>query len=126
MTLPENMTVNSTGNIDTAGEHLARFINWLHDDKGVHYEVDFVLTRWAGCTPGGDRVLAATAGPGALADHHRHPVAGSSICSEYANDLIPITECKGDKLCEGGDEEIPAVGVATDGRLSREVNKKAF
>ncbi|MFZ1176181.1 MAG: hypothetical protein WAO15_07945, partial [Mycobacterium sp.] len=26
ITLPENMTVNSTGSIDTAGEHLARFL----------------------------------------------------------------------------------------------------
>lgn len=41
ITLPENMTVDSTGSIDTAGEHLTRFLTYLHTDKGVN-EVDLV------------------------------------------------------------------------------------
>ena len=59
-TLPENMTVNSTGSIDTAGEHLARFINWLHDEKGVT-EVDFVAHSMGGLySRAAIRVLATT------------------------------------------------------------------
>ncbi|HOY83655.1 MAG TPA: hypothetical protein PLB92_16100, partial [Rhodoglobus sp.] len=33
--LPEHLTVNSTGDIDLAGEHLARFLTYLHTDHGV-------------------------------------------------------------------------------------------
>lgn len=33
--LPEHMTVNSTADIDLAGEHLARFLGYLHTEFGV-------------------------------------------------------------------------------------------
>ncbi len=39
--LPAHMTIVSTGDIDNAGEHLARFIQHLHDAYGIT-EVDFV------------------------------------------------------------------------------------
>lgn len=36
--LPEHLTVNSTGDIDLAGEHLARFLTYLH----THHDVDSI------------------------------------------------------------------------------------
>lgn len=39
--LPAHMTVNSIGDIDNAGEHLARFLGHLHDRFGVR-EVDLI------------------------------------------------------------------------------------
>jgi hypothetical protein len=60
ITLPENMTVDSTGSIDTAAEHLARFLNWLHTDRGVN-EVDFVGHSMGGLySRAAIRVLAST------------------------------------------------------------------
>ena len=35
VTLPDIMTVNSTGDIDLAGEHLARFLGYLNSEHGV-------------------------------------------------------------------------------------------
>jgi triacylglycerol esterase/lipase EstA (alpha/beta hydrolase family) len=63
VTLPDNMTVNSTGSIDTAGEHLARFLTWLHTDKGVN-EVDFVAHSMGGLySRAAIRVLTTTNSP---------------------------------------------------------------
>lgn len=52
--LPEIMTINSTGDIDTAGEHLARFVNYLNTEYGVT-QIDFV-----GHSNGGLYARAAT------------------------------------------------------------------
>lgn len=52
--LPEAMTINSTGDIDTAGEHLARFASYLNDTYGVT-EID-----WVGHSNGGLYARAAT------------------------------------------------------------------
>lgn len=52
--LPEHMTVNSVGDIDAAGEHLARFVAYLHAEHDVA-EVD-----WIGHSNGGLFVRAAT------------------------------------------------------------------
>ena len=35
ITLPDIMTVDSTASIELAGEHLARFLTYLHDTRGV-------------------------------------------------------------------------------------------
>ena len=51
VTLLENMTVNSTGSIDTAGEHLARFPNWLHTERRASPRSISSPIPWAGCTP---------------------------------------------------------------------------
>jgi triacylglycerol lipase len=52
--LPAHMTIVSSGDIDNAGEHLARFIDYLHRDHGVT-EVD-----WVGHSNGGLFALAAS------------------------------------------------------------------
>lgn len=103
VTLPENMTVNSTGSIDTAGEHLARFLNWLHTDKGVN-EVDFVAHSMGGLySRAAIRVLATTNSPVKVRSLTTigTPWQGSYL-SDYANGLLPLTDCLGDKLCESG------------------------
>jgi triacylglycerol lipase len=83
ITLPENMTVDSTGSIDTAGEHLARFLNYLHTDKGVT-DVDVVAHSMGGLYA---RAAIGTPGQG-------------SYLSDYANGIVPLTDCLGDTFCE--------------------------
>ena len=125
VTLPENMTVNSTGGIDTAGEHLARFINWLHDEKGVT-EVDFVGHSMGGLfSRAATRVLATTDSKVKVRSLTTigTPWQGSYL-SDYANDLIPLSECKGDKLCEAGMKDFKARVVELVSGSGREVNKK--
>ncbi len=124
VTLPENMTVNSTGSIDTAGEHLARFINWLHDDKGVT-EIDLVAHSMGGLySRAAIRVLATT---GSQVTVRSLTTIGTpwqgSYLSDYANDLIPIADCKGDKFCESGMEESKTVVLQKMSGSGREVNK---
>ncbi|MDP7727639.1 MULTISPECIES: esterase/lipase family protein [Mycobacterium] len=101
VTLPENMTVDSTGSIDTAGEHLARFLNYLHTDKGVT-DVDVVAHSMGGLySRAAIRVLATTNAP----VHVRSlttigtPWQGSYL-SDYANGIVPLTDCVGDTFCE--------------------------
>lgn len=123
VTLPENMTVNSTGSIDTAGEHLARFINWLHDDKGVT-EVDFVAHSMGGLySRAAIRVLATTNSTVKVRSLTTigTPWQGSYL-SEYANGLIPITECKGDKFCETAMQGFRKLVLKLMAGSGREVN----
>lgn len=101
VTLPENMTVDSTGSIDTAGEHLARFLNWLHTDKGVN-EVDFVGHSMGGLySRAAIRVLASTNSPIKVRSLTTigTPWQGSYL-SDYANGITPLSDCKGDAFCE--------------------------
>jgi triacylglycerol lipase len=101
VTLPENMTVDSTGSIDTAGEHLARFLNWLHTDKGVT-DVDLVAHSMGGLySRAAIRVLTSTNSPVRIRSLTTlgTPWQGSYL-SDYANDIVPLTDCLGDKLCE--------------------------
>jgi pimeloyl-ACP methyl ester carboxylesterase len=124
VTLPENMTVNSTGSIDTAGEHLARFINYLHSDKGVT-EVDLVGHSMGGLySRAAIRVLATTNSPVKIRSLTTigTPWQGSYL-SDYANDLIPLTECQGDKLCEAGMKEFRPLVLQLMSGSGREVNK---
>ena len=124
VTLPENMTVNSTGSIDTAGEHLARFVNWLHDEKGVT-EVDFVGHSMGGLfSRAAIRVLATTGSPVKTRSLTTvgTPWQGSYL-SDYANDLIPLSDCKGDKLCEGAMQQFKARVLELNSGSGREVNK---
>lgn len=101
ISLPENMTVNSTASIDTAGEHLARFLNYLHSDKGINV-VDLVGHSMGGLySRAAIRVLATTNSP----VHVRSlttigkPWQGSYL-SDYANGFVPLTDCAGDQFCE--------------------------
>ena len=46
-----------------------------------------------------------------------------SYLSDYANDLIPITECKGDKFCQNGMKDFKALVLKQMSGSGREVNK---
>ena len=124
VTLPENMTVNSTGSIDTAGEHLARFLNWLHTEKGHHrgrFRRPFhgravPPAPPSGCSP------PPTPGEGALADHHRHAVAGSYL-SDFANGIVPLSDCLGDNFCESAMNTFKGRVLQLMAGSGREVNQ---
>ncbi len=63
VTLPDIMTVNSTGDIDLAGEHLARFITYLNSQHGVS-AVHFVAHSMGGLfSRAAIRVLKSTDSP---------------------------------------------------------------
>lgn len=124
VTLPENMTVNSTGSIDTAGEHLARFANWLHDEKGVT-EIDFVGHSMGGLySRAAIRVLASTNSSVKVRSLTTvgTPWQGSYL-SDYANDLIPLSECQGDKFCDNAVTSFKARVLELMSGSGREVNK---
>ena len=124
VTLPENMTVNSTGSIDTAGEHLARFINWLNKEKGVT-EVDFVAHSMGGLySRAATRVLATTDSPVKIRSLTTigTPWQGSYL-SDYANDQIQLSECKGDKFCESAMTQFKTRVLQLMSGSGREVNK---
>jgi pimeloyl-ACP methyl ester carboxylesterase len=98
--LPENMTIDTTGSIDLAGEHLARFLTYLHTDKAIA-EFDLV-----GHSMGG---LYARAAIRALNDSGSRvkvrslttigtPWQGSYL-SDYANGTVPLSDCLDDRFC---------------------------
>lgn len=125
VTLPENMTVNSTGSIDTAGERLARFLTYLHTDKGVT-NVDLIGHSMGGLySRAAIRVLTSTASP----IHIRSlttvgtPWQGSYL-SDYANDAVPLTDCLGDQLCEQGMKGFKTEVLRLMSGSGREVNQK--
>lgn len=101
VTLPENMTVDSTGSIDLAGEHLARFLNYLHTEKGIT-EVDLVGHSMGGLySRSAIRVLTTTSSPVTVRSLTTigTPWQGSYL-SDFANGIVPLTDCLGDKFCE--------------------------
>lgn len=102
VTLPENMTVDSTGSIDLAGEHLARFLNYLHTEKGIT-EVDLVGHSMGGLySRSAIRVLTTTSSPVSVRSLTTigTPWQGSYL-SDFANGIVPLTDCLGDAFCEG-------------------------
>lgn len=124
VTLPENMTVNSTGSIDTAGEHLARFVAWLHTEKGVN-EVDFVGHSMGGLySRAAIRVMATTSSPVKVRSLTTigTPWQGSYL-SDYANDLISSSQCRGDAFCERQMSEFKPLVTQLMSGSGREVNK---
>jgi triacylglycerol lipase len=124
VTLPENMTVNSTGSIDTAGEHLARFLTYLHTDNGVN-EVDLVGHSMGGLySRAAIRVLSTTGSPVRVRSLTTvgTPWQGSYL-SDYANDAVPLSDCLGDKLCEDGMKGLKAEVQRLVSGSGREVNQ---
>jgi triacylglycerol lipase len=100
-TLPDVLTVDSTGSIDLAGEHLARFLNYLHTERGVD-EIDVVGHSMGGLyARAALLVLQQTGSP----LHIRSlttvgtPWQGSYL-SDYANGGTPLSDCLGDTFCE--------------------------
>jgi pimeloyl-ACP methyl ester carboxylesterase len=101
ITLPEIMTVDSTGSIDTAGEHLARFLTYLHTERGVD-RVDLVGHSMGGLyARAAVKVLRATGSPVRVRSLTTlgTPWQGSYL-SDYANGTVGRGDCLGDRLCE--------------------------
>ena len=99
--LPEAMTVDSTGGIDTAGEHLARFLNYLHTDKGID-TVDLVGHSMGGLyARAAIRTIITTNLPIRVSSLITvgTPWQGTYM-SDYVNGTIPLSDCLGDQLCE--------------------------
>jgi pimeloyl-ACP methyl ester carboxylesterase len=124
VTLPENMTVNSQGSIDTAGEHLSRFLTWLHTDKGVT-EVDLIGHSMGGLySRAAIRVLAGT--DSALKVRSLTTIGTpwqGSYLSDYANDAVPLSDCLGDRLCEDAMKGFKAEVLRLVSGSGREVNR---
>jgi triacylglycerol lipase len=124
VTLPDVMTVDSTGDIDLAGEHLARFLTYLHTDRGVD-EVDVVGHSMGGLyARAAIRVLQQTGSP----VHIRSlttvgtPWQGSYV-SDYANGITPLSDCLGDAFCEKAMTGTKAEVLRLMSGSGREVNQ---
>ena len=103
LTLPDIMTVDSTGSIDTAGEHLARFLTYLHDTRDVT-TIDIVGHSMGGLySRAALRVLQRTNAPLEIRSLTTlgTPWQGSYL-TDYANDITPLSDCLGDQFCETG------------------------
>lgn len=124
VTLPENMTVNSQGSIDTAGEHLARFLTWLHTDKGVT-EVDLIGHSMGGLYS--RAAIRALAGTNSALKVRSLTTIGTpwqgSYLSDYANDALPLSDCLGDRLCEDAMKGLKAEVLRLLSGSGREVNQ---
>lgn len=124
ITLPENMTVDSTGSIDTAGEHLARFLDHLHTAYGVD-EIDIVGHSMGGLySRAAIRVLQSLDSPIRIRSLTTigTPWQGSYL-SDYANGIIPKSDCLGDPFCEAAVEDMKTEVQRLMAGSGREVNQ---
>lgn len=124
ITLPENMTVDSTGSIDLAGEHLARFLTYLRDTRGVEV-VDVVGHSMGGLySRAAFRVLQGLGSPVRIRSLTTlgTPWQGSHL-SDYANDLRPLPDCAGDAFCEQAAVDFKAEVLRLQTGSGREVNQ---
>lgn len=124
ITLPEIMTVNSTGSIDTAGEHLARFLTYLHDTHGVN-DVDLVGHSMGGLySRAALRVLQSTDAPIRVRSLTTlgTPWQGSHL-SDYANNITPLSDCLGDEFCETAMTDMKTTVEQLVSGSGREVNQ---
>lgn len=124
ITLPENMTVNSTGSIDTAGEHLARFLTYLRDSYGVD-EIDVVGHSMGGLySRAAFRVLQGLGVPIRIRSLTTigKPWQGSYL-SDYANGITPKADCLGDRFCEVAMDGMKAEVERLMAGSGREVNQ---
>ncbi|WP_431233361.1 esterase/lipase family protein [Mycolicibacterium psychrotolerans] len=119
--LPASMTLDSTGSIDLAGEHLARFIDWLHTEKHID-EVDLV-----GHSMGG--LFARAAIRTLMAEQSAVRVRSlttigtpwqGSYLANFVEGTVKINDCLGDQFCEsqmkGYARDIAAVHVSGSAR----------
>ncbi|BBZ34992.1 hypothetical protein AWB99_02590 [Mycolicibacterium confluentis] len=100
VTLPDVMTVDSTGSIDLAGERLARFLTHLHDEYGAR-QIDVVAHSMGGLySRAAFRVLQHTGSPLRIRSLTTlgTPWEGSFL-SDYANGITPLSDCAGDAFC---------------------------
>ena len=100
-TPPETMTIDTTGSIDLAGEHLARFLDWLRTDTGVQ-EVDLVGHSMGGLyARAAIRALAEIGSPVKVRSLIAigTPWQGSYL-ADHADGTVPLDDCLGDAMCE--------------------------
>lgn len=105
VTLPAIMTVNSVGDIDLAGERLARFLGYLNKTYGVK-AVDLVAHSMGGLfSQAAIRVLKETGSPIKIKSLTTigTPWEGSFL-ADYSNSTIPMADCRGEQACEKGME----------------------
>lgn len=119
--LPESMTVMSTGDIDAAGEKLARFVNYLHDEYGVT-DVDFVGHSNGGLfSRAAIRILKQTNAPVTvrsltmLGTPNQGGVPTGYTWGEYDK-----ADCMGDSFCEQFNEAWVTYAASDDLGLNRE------
>jgi hypothetical protein len=101
VTLPEIMTVDTTADVDLGGEHLARFLTYLHTDKGVN-AVDLVGHSFGGIwSRAAIHVLKATSSPVRIRSLTTlaTPWQGTYL-ADYVGGATPLSECLGDRFCE--------------------------
>lgn len=99
--LPDHMTVNSTGDIDLAGEHLARFLNYLHLNHGVD-TVDLVAHSMGGLfSRAAIRVIRTTDAPIRITSLTTlgTPWTGS-IVGDYTIGDADLSACAGNDFME--------------------------
>ena len=119
--LPESMTVMSAGDVDAAGEKLARFVNYLHDTYGVT-DVDFVGHSNGGLfSRAATRILKQTSAPitvrsiSMLGTPNDGSVPGSYTWGEYEK-----ADCLGVVFCEKFNENWLEYAAQGDLGLNRE------
>jgi triacylglycerol lipase len=110
-TLPEIMTIDTTRDVDLGGEHLARFLTYLHTEKRVN-EVDFVGHSFGGMwSRAAIHVLKTTSSP----VHIRSlitigtPWQGTYL-ADYGSGATPLSDCLGDGFCEDRAKDFKAKG----------------
>lgn len=99
--LPESMTVMSDGDIDAAGEKLARFVNYLHDEYGVT-DVDFVAHSNGGLfSRAAIRILRQTEAPVTVRSLTMigTPNQGG-VPTSYSMNEFTKSDCMNDVFCE--------------------------
>ncbi|MGK2869645.1 MAG: esterase/lipase family protein [Mycobacterium sp.] len=124
VTMPENMTVDSTGSIDTAGEHLARFFDHLRTAYSVA-EIDIVGHSMGGLySRAAIRVLQGLDSPIRIRSLTTigTPWQGSYL-SDYANGIIGKSDCLGDTFCETAVEDMKTEVERLMAGSGREVNQ---
>ena len=119
--LPESMTVMTAGDIDAAGEKLARFVNYLHSEYGVT-DVDFVGHSNGGLySRAAIRVLRQTDAPVTIRSLTMLGTPNNGgVPPSYTSGEYKKSDCLGNTFCEEFNEEWVSYAAQTDLGLNRE------
>jgi hypothetical protein len=123
--LPDTMTVNSTGDIDLAGEHLARFFGFLHTDYGVE-SLDIVAHSMGGLfSRSAIRVLQKTGSPIGVRTLTTlgTPWAGS-IVGDYTIGDVDLAACAGHPFMEKVVEEFKKRAATIPAGAAQQVTER--
>jgi triacylglycerol lipase len=124
LVLPESMTVNSTGDIDLAGEHLARFLGYLHSDHGVD-ELDLVAHSMGGLfSRAAIRVLQLLNSPIRVRSLTTigTPWQGALV-ADYASGAVGLSACAGHPLIEKAVQDFAARAAVLPVGAAQQVTK---